>query len=145
VLGNIWESYPVGKLLVLLCAPAALVTWSLRRLIDRGWSMPAPWTGRLAVAGAYLLVPLAVFATVTTDQKDWSDNTQANELAGNGIYQFFAANRNNTLDYEKFYATPATTARATSARATSTSAASTPSSTTPSLPLIILWRTLAMI
>lgn len=105
VLGNIWESYPVGKLLVLLCAPAALATWSLRRLIDRGWSMPAPWTGRLAVAGAYLLVPLAVFATVTTDQKDWSDNTQANELAGNGIYQFFAANRNNTLDYEKFYAT----------------------------------------
>ncbi|TXG76438.1 MAG: alkaline phosphatase family protein [Rhodocyclaceae bacterium] len=105
VLGNIWESYPVGKLLALLCVPAALATWSSRRLIDRGWSMPAPWAGRLAVAGAYLLVPLAVFAMVTSDQKDSSDNTQANELAGNGIYQFFAANRNNTLDYDKFYAT----------------------------------------
>jgi len=105
VLGNIWESYPVGKLLALLCVPVALATWSLRHLIDRGWSAPAPWTGRLAVACTYLLLPFAVFAMVSSEQKDWSDNTQANELAGNGIYQFFAANRNNTLDYEKFYAT----------------------------------------
>lgn len=32
-----------------------------------------------------------------------SGNEFNNELAGNGMYELFAAYRNNELDYEKFY------------------------------------------
>ena len=105
VLGNIWESYPVGRLLALLVVPAALAIWLSRRAIARGLTARTTWRTRWLTAALLLVVPLLVFRFVSTDQKELSDNTQANELAGNGIYEFFAANRNNELDYERFYTT----------------------------------------
>ena len=105
VLGNIWESYPVGRLLAVLALPAALAIWLSRRAIDRGLTARTTWRSRWATALPLLAAPLLVFQFVSTEQKDRSDNTQANELAGNGIYEFFAAYRNNELDYERFYST----------------------------------------
>jgi phosphoglycerol transferase MdoB-like AlkP superfamily enzyme len=55
---------------------------------------PALWIA--AVAG------LAV--GLDADFKNRSSSDHVNELAGNGIYSFFAANRRNELDFEKFYA-----------------------------------------
>ncbi len=40
---------------------------------------------------------------VSADWKDRSSNEYVNELAGNGIYQFFAAYRSAGLDYDRFY------------------------------------------
>ena len=105
VIGNIWESYPVGRLLAVLALPAVLAVWLSRRAISRGLTAPTTWRSRWMTAALLLAVPLLVFRFVSTEQKDRSDNTQANELAGNGIYEFFAANRNNELDYERFYTT----------------------------------------
>lgn len=105
VLGNIWESYPVGRLLAALAIPAAIAIWLARRAITRGLTAQTTWRSRWATALLLLAVPLLVFRFVSTDQKDRSDNTQANELSGNGIYEFFAANLNNELDYERFYTT----------------------------------------
>jgi hypothetical protein len=33
----------------------------------------------------------------------FSNNAYTNELAGNGMYELFAAYRNNELDYDRFY------------------------------------------
>ncbi|MBM9520059.1 LTA synthase family protein [Desulforhopalus vacuolatus] len=49
------------------------------------------------------MVPLISFYAVDQDTLEIKNTTYANELAHNGMYQLFAAFRNNELDYNKFY------------------------------------------
>jgi len=105
VIGNIWESYPTGKLLIALGLAAAAVTALLARRIWRWSAAPAGWRFGLGAAAAHAAL-VAVFALfVNSDQKNRSDQDAANELAGNGIYEFFAAVRRNELSFERYYAT----------------------------------------
>ena len=104
VLGNIWQSYPVGKLLAALLVPALGLTWLVRRPVLDALSAPASWRQRAGGIAAALLAPLAVYSAVSGSQKDLSENVQQNELAGNGSWEFFSAAYNSELDYERFYA-----------------------------------------
>ena len=104
VIGNIRESYPVGAILAVLVAMAAglfLGTSRWRRVDDdrAGFGL------RSLVVAAWLVA--SVFGTwlVSADMKDRSANAYVNELAGNGIYQFFAAYRSASLDYPRYYRT----------------------------------------
>ena len=104
VLGNIWESYPVPALLTAIGAVTLLVFLPLRPYLRvRG---PAQPFGR-RMRGAALLLSVPALATFGLDASmaAFSGNRYANELAGNGIYGFFAAFRNNELDYTRYYAT----------------------------------------
>ena len=105
VIGNIWQSYPTGKLLIALALAASAVTALLARRIWRWLAAPLGWRiglGAVAAQGALLGV-LLIF--VNGDLKNRSPQDAANELAGNGIYEFFAAARANELSYERYYAT----------------------------------------
>ena len=104
VLGNIWQSYPVGKLLAALLVPALGLTWLVRRPVLDALSAPASWRQRAGGIAAALLAPLAVYSAVSESQKDLSENVQQNELAGNGSWEFFSAAYSSELDYERFYA-----------------------------------------
>ncbi|MBK6333362.1 MAG: LTA synthase family protein [Thermomonas sp.] len=53
--------------------------------------------------GAWLAVSVLGTGLVSGDMKDRRDNTYVNELAGNGMYQFFAAYRSASLDYARYY------------------------------------------
>ena len=103
VVGNIRESYPVGKLLGLMALAAAGAVWWGRRLLmppaDPG--AKGRLTRGLPVMLALVLLPahLAVHA----DMKQHSDNRYLNDLSGDGVYEFFAALRHNELDFEHFY------------------------------------------
>ncbi len=44
-----------------------------------------------------------MFFLVDNKIRRFSDNAYVNELAGNGMYELFAAYRNNELDYNQFY------------------------------------------
>jgi phosphoglycerol transferase MdoB-like AlkP superfamily enzyme len=105
VLGNIWESYPVGRILLGLALVAAVATAFLARRLwhDSG----APLGLRAAVS--VLIVQTVLLGCALTfpdsDQKAFSPSDTANELAGNGLFDFFAAARRNELSYERFYAT----------------------------------------
>ena len=104
VIGNIWQSYPTGKLLIALALAAAAVTTLLARRIWRWLAAPSGWRfgiGAVATQAA-LLAALALFAN--SDLKNRSSQDAANELAGNGIYEFFAAVRANELSFERYYA-----------------------------------------
>jgi phosphoglycerol transferase MdoB-like AlkP superfamily enzyme len=103
VIGNIRETYPVGKILSALALLTALAVWALHR----------PLAG--AVAGqasrriqAVWLLGLIVFAGSVaykmTAPELWP-NSYANELADNGWHSFVRAARQNKLDYKHFYAT----------------------------------------
>src|SRR5207344_3303039 len=82
VIGNIWESYPTGKLLVALALGATAVTGLLARRIWKWSASPAGWRVRLgaAAAQAALVAVLALF--VTSEIKNRSAQDAANELAG---------------------------------------------------------------
>ncbi len=105
VIGNIVESYPVPPLLVAVAALAALPTWLFRARI-RATGVPATQAGwRVLYAALAFALPWGAWHLADVDRMQFSGNTYANELAGNGLATFVAAFRRNELDYERFYAT----------------------------------------
>ncbi|TPG45893.1 LTA synthase family protein [Rhodanobacter glycinis] len=104
VIGNIRESYPIGTWLALLAALTVLLVWLSRRYL-RGNDGGTGFGQRSMLALAWLVLTVAVTAGVTGDMKERTSNNYVNELAGNGIFQFFAAFRSGHLDYAKFYRT----------------------------------------
>jgi phosphoglycerol transferase MdoB-like AlkP superfamily enzyme len=107
VIGNIWQSYPVGRILVMLALAAAVLTTLLARRLWRTSGAPLGWRAMLAslVVQAMLFGGALQFAN--EDQKQFSAQDAANELAGNGLFDFFAAERRNELSFERYYATVA--------------------------------------
>lgn len=106
VIGNIRESYPVGKILAGLLAITLLLVWPARRLVTAALAPPQPLPARLRHAGAWLMVLVAAWfgSGAVSAANDFANHYNA-ELAGNGLYSFAAAFRNNELDYEHFYLT----------------------------------------
>jgi len=105
VLANIWQSYPTGKLLVVLALAAVALTALVARPLWRWSAAPSSW--RAALASLMVLAGLVTGATwlVDSDSKNLSPRDAANELAGNGVYEFFSAFRRNELSYDRYYAT----------------------------------------
>lgn len=107
VIDNILESYPVYPLLAGLALLAIVLTLILGKPLRHALSMPASAL-KTRLSGFALL---AVFAgacglLLTQDfPRGTGGNSYQRELAANGPYQFFAAFRNNELDYPSFYAT----------------------------------------
>jgi phosphoglycerol transferase MdoB-like AlkP superfamily enzyme len=103
VLHNIWESYPVGSVLLVLFALAAAGCFALRRALRQA---AAPLSWRAAALGILALgaVVIGSLRWVDSDLKSFSTHDAANELAGNGLYEWFAANHRNELSYERHYA-----------------------------------------
>lgn len=104
VIGNIWQSYPVGKILIALAAVSLVISWPL---IRRSWTssaLPISWSGRLAGIILALVLPVALFNVISSTDKNRFASDALNELAGNGLYEFAAAARNNEMDYLRLYA-----------------------------------------
>ena len=103
VIGNIRESYPVGKIISGLAVLTLLVVWSLRRPLR---AAVATESGRATQFGWALSLMLAVCVVAyKMPLPEFSSNAFANELADNGWRSFIAAARQNKLDYRQFYAT----------------------------------------
>jgi phosphoglycerol transferase MdoB-like AlkP superfamily enzyme len=104
VIGNIEESYPVGRWLAMLAA-AAIVIVALTRRSLRTRDDDSRFGGRTLVVLGWLVVTVVTAFTVNSAMKNRLQNTYVNSLAGNGIYEFFAAFRNANLDFHRFYRT----------------------------------------
>ncbi|GBC55486.1 sulfatase family protein [Stutzerimonas stutzeri] len=107
VVNNILESYPIYPLLALLAVLALVVAAALQRPLRQALDAPLlPWRGRLAALASLTGLALGVALTVGQDfPRSSGGNAYQRELASNGPFQFFAAFRNNELDYQQFYAT----------------------------------------
>lgn len=105
VIGNIRESYPVGRIVAALAALTLLVVWSLRRPLQKAVATPARASRKVQWGwGLSLLVAVWVVAYKMAPP-EFSTNTYANELADNGWRSFLWAARQNKLNYRQFYAT----------------------------------------
>ena len=105
VVGNIRESYNLPLLLGGVGAITLALWWLLVRAL-RPW-----WIGDLSSRRRWItaiilvaLPPLAVSA-LDARYKEFSSDAQANELAGNGYFDFWHAFWSNEIDYERFYKT----------------------------------------
>ncbi len=107
VLNNILESYPIGKLLSVLALVAIVLSVAMTRVVAACARAALPPL-RTRLISAALLFVLACISALWVDQdspRGQGGNAYQRELASNGPYQFFAAFRNNELDYQQFYAT----------------------------------------
>jgi phosphoglycerol transferase MdoB-like AlkP superfamily enzyme len=105
VTDNISQSYPLPLLLSGILAVSVLLYALLRPLLNKALQAREAFLHRLALFTLWASVAAAGFLLLDQDLRHFSDNSYQNELAGNGPYQFFAAFRNNELDYEQFYPT----------------------------------------
>lgn len=105
VIGNIWESYPVVKIIIAVIAITLGIFYGLRKTIALPLKSNMRFGKRSLVAVILLAIPILSWLFISNKGKEFSKNQYAVELAGDGIYDFGAAFWNNELDYNKFYAT----------------------------------------
>jgi phosphoglycerol transferase MdoB-like AlkP superfamily enzyme len=105
VVRNIWESYPIGRILGALFILNIFILLGIWKYLDKACTTVTTLGQRLKKEVVFLALPLLVCLCVDLSWTSISPNNYANELAGNGIYSLFAAFRANELDYDTFYAT----------------------------------------
>lgn len=104
VIGNIMESYPLYWLLTAIAIIAILLSWASLRCRSYTPKNKPHFTRRFAQL-AMMLVLCGVFYTISdADQAEFKTNTEATEVASNGIYNLFHAFWNNEISYDRFYA-----------------------------------------
>ena len=100
---NIWQSYPVARVMLATLVLTAAAIWFMRK----------PLLGKRTPAGSrrVRLATLAILAaaiglaqaTLNVTAGRYSENRVVNELAMNGVYSFFSAALNSELDYRTYY------------------------------------------
>ena len=100
---NIWQSYPVGKVLIATAVLTAVVFLMLRDRLYGPDAHPDLLRTRFAVLAVLAVAIGATQAWVTIDTGRYSENRVVNELAANGVYSFFNAALHSSLDYPAYY------------------------------------------
>lgn len=106
VIGNIKESFPIGILISIIAIIAAVFFYVIYKLgyIDNILKDEKGFRLRLKPAVFYMMLPTIFSIGVSQDLINISQNQYINELGKSGLYSLFAAFRNNSLDYDSFYA-----------------------------------------
>jgi phosphoglycerol transferase MdoB-like AlkP superfamily enzyme len=104
VMNNIRESYPVNWILGAIFTLNILVFLYFKKHLAASFTTASRFRNRIKIGLMMLLLPVLSLIFVDLSLAHISKNNYADELAGNGIYNLFAAFRNNELDFNKFYA-----------------------------------------
>ena len=106
VIGNIRESYNMPLLLSLVGGFSLVLWWVIVRRMGPFVSVPPGGLGvRSRAVALWTIAPFVAFSALDARYKEFSQDAQLNELAGNGYYDFWHAFRSNEIDYERFYRT----------------------------------------
>lgn len=103
VIGNIRQSYPIEWIVIIIAILSFSTFWLTASWIKASITQPMSFKKRSKYAGTYALIFMLVLSTVSGKYHHFSKNVYVNELAGNGLYELFAAYRNNELNYDQFY------------------------------------------
>ncbi|MDQ6813970.1 MAG: sulfatase-like hydrolase/transferase, partial [Bacteroidota bacterium] len=105
VLGNIKESYPIPAIVTIILIITTSVFVLVRPFIKKSIYAPSSFGSRTIVSIILLGITSVNYFFVKEEWRNFSKNEYANELAGNGIFQFGNAFWHNELDFFKFYKT----------------------------------------
>ncbi len=103
VIGNIQESYPIVWIVIGIAALSIIIFIPAQKYIAASVRSSISIKQKAVVAAVLFLLPLATYLLLNNRLKRFSGNEYANELSGNGLYEFGAAFWNNELDFYKFY------------------------------------------
>ena len=105
VLGNIKESYPIAAIVLVILLVTVCIFFLIRPLIKKSVYAPSTFLSRTVISAILLAITALNYFGVKEEWRNFSKNEYANELAGNGIFQFGNAFWHNELDFFKFYKT----------------------------------------
>lgn len=105
VVRNIIESYPVYSILTAVAALSLLLSFLLRKPLGVSIGSSSRFKMRARIGLVFLFLPILSYVCVDVSLAAKPENNYATELSSNGIYNLFAAFRNNRLPYDTFYAT----------------------------------------
>ncbi len=103
VIGNIRQSYPIEIIIGWILVSSMLITYALAPVIGTKTHVPMAFKQRTRWVAVYAVFMVLNVIIVNNRFHYFSQSTYANELAANGLYELFAAYRNNELDYDQFY------------------------------------------
>jgi phosphoglycerol transferase MdoB-like AlkP superfamily enzyme len=105
VINNINQSYPLPLLIGGMLAITLLVIWlfNRRKIFAATFNGNIKFTNRLIVTVIIILTAALYAFKINSSLAETSSNRYQNELSKAGIYSFFAAFKNNELNYEQFY------------------------------------------
>lgn len=101
VIDNIKQSYPVVPLVGGFALAATALAWFRRAAWREAVAVPA--RTRLVLLTVLVVLASVLWPVWRVDSAALTGNHYADELAGNGLYSFFSAYRNNELDYARYY------------------------------------------
>jgi len=107
VIGNIRESYPLPLIfggLAVITAIGFTLLWKTGCL-QKWFTTTESWQPKRSPVLLWLAIPLMFHFALSNSRVPEFGNAYNQELARNGLYSFFAAFWDNSLDYEKFYPT----------------------------------------
>ncbi len=102
---NIWQSYPVARVMLATLALTAAVVWLMRKSMLGAHVPGGAWRSRLAALVVFAAAIALTQTTMNVTTGRYSENRVVNELAMNGVYSFFSAVLNSELDYHNYYLT----------------------------------------
>lgn len=106
VIGNIRESYSLEPIFAgLAAATVVILGLTLRPLLRASAPAGMGVMRRTAIAAAFFSLATLSFLFVPSFWKEFNDNVQAQQVAANGLWEFFHAFNSNEIDYDRFYAT----------------------------------------
>ena len=105
VIANIEQSYPLPMLIssMLLTTGVFLYLFYKRRAFARTFGRGTRLRSRFILLAGVLSVAVIFSCLVRNDNAEWSANRYNSEISKSGIYSFFAAFRNNRMEYVEFY------------------------------------------
>jgi phosphoglycerol transferase MdoB-like AlkP superfamily enzyme len=105
VIHNINESYPLPWLISGMLVLAFAITFILYKcnIFKNTFTSVSTYKSRFSISASLILIAVAFSLFVKNSWSENGNNRYANELSKAGIYSFFAAFKNNELNYNDFY------------------------------------------
>lgn len=105
VVANIQQSYPLPLLIAGMALMTVLVLMLFHKLkaFKKTFTTKASFKERVIIFISFLGSCLFFTTFITNNDAEWSKNRYNAEISKSGIYSFFAAFRNNQMEYKDFY------------------------------------------
>ena len=103
VFTDIWQAYPVARVLAVTMLLAVVAGWALRRRIVASAAVDTTFAARLRPYLPFAAALALVVVYYPTDALSGSANRVENEIAQNGYSSFFRAARTSDIEYSPWY------------------------------------------
>jgi len=103
VLVNIWQSYPVGRILIFMASLSAVVMLVCWPRLQGSMVEQTTFRQRMLTPSLHLILLTIVITGFSTSTLALFENRVSNEFTTNGLSSFFRAFHTNQLDYTQFY------------------------------------------